>query len=140
MSFEVLGDLNWLAVIVAAVAYWILGAIWYAQPVFGRAWLRAGGIEIPEGQRPGPSVFLIPLIANSLAVVATGMLAVATSSNDAADGLVLGVVVWAGYVIGLTLLGATFDRRPNAALWFTINVGYHLIGLLGAALIVTLWD
>ena len=140
MSFDVLGDLNWWAVIVATVAYWILGAIWYAQAVFGRAWLRAGGIEIQEGQRPGASVIIVPLIANFLAVVATGMLAVATSSTDAADALVLGAVVWAGYVIGLTLLGATFDNRPNAPLWFTINVAYHLIGLLGAALIVTLWD
>jgi hypothetical protein len=140
MSFDALGDLNWLAVIAATVAYWILGAIWYARPVFGRAWLRAGGIEIPEGQRPGPSVIIVPLIANFLAVVATGMLATATGSADAADAVVLGIVVWAGYVIGLTLLGATFDRRPNAAVWFSINVTYHLIGLVGAAMIVTVWD
>lgn len=35
MSFDVLGDLNWLAVVVAAIAYFALGALWYAPPVFG---------------------------------------------------------------------------------------------------------
>lgn len=34
MSFDVLGDLNWIAVIIAAVAYFAIGAIWYAP---GRA-------------------------------------------------------------------------------------------------------
>lgn len=140
MIFDTLGELNWLAVIVATVAYFILGALWYAPPVFGRAWMRAGGIEMQEGQRPGPAVYIIPLIANFLAVVATAMLVVATGTTETSDAIMLGLVVWGGYVVGLTLLGATFDTRPSAGVWFTINVGYHLIGLVGAALIVTLWD
>ncbi len=53
ISLDVLGDLNWLAVIVAAIAYFVLGAIWYAPPVLGNAWMRAGGVEMPEGERPG---------------------------------------------------------------------------------------
>lgn len=38
MSFDVLGDVNWLAVIVAAAAYFALGGLWYGQPVFGRGY------------------------------------------------------------------------------------------------------
>ena len=140
MIFDTLGDLNWLAVIVATVAYWILGAIWYARPVFGRAWMAAGGVSVPEGQRPGPATIINPLIANFLGVVATAMLVVATGTTETSDAIMLGLVVWGGYAVGATILGATFDNRPNAAVWFTINAGYHLIGLVGAALIVTLWD
>ena len=40
MSLTVLGDLNWLAVIVATIAYFALGAVWYAEFAFGRAWQR----------------------------------------------------------------------------------------------------
>jgi hypothetical protein len=140
MSFDVLGDLNWLAVIVATLAYWILGAIWYAQAVFGKAWMRSGGIEIQEGRTPGPAVYIIPLIANFLAVLATAMLAVATGTTTSSDAIVLGLVVWGGFAAGLTLLGATFDTRPQPATWFLISAGYHLVGLVGASLIVTLWD
>lgn len=140
MSFDFLGDLNWLAVIVAAVAYWILGAIWYAQPVFGNVWLRAGGIEIQEGQRPSPAIYIVPLIGNFLAVVATAMLAAATGTAEASEAIVLGLVVWGGYAVSLTLNSATFDTRPQPATYFVISAGYHLVGLVGAALIVTLWD
>jgi Protein of unknown function (DUF1761) len=140
MIFDTLGELNWLAVIVATVAYFILGALWYAPPVFGRAWQRAGGVEPQEGQQAGLAIYISPLIANFLAVVATAMLVLATGTTETSDAIMLGLVVWGGYVIGLTLLGATFDTRPSAGVWFTINAGYHLIGLVGAALIVTLWD
>ncbi len=58
MSFDVLSDLNWLAVIVAALAYFAIGALWYAPPVFGKAWMAAGGMEMPEaGARPSPAIY-----------------------------------------------------------------------------------
>jgi uncharacterized protein (DUF2062 family) len=102
--------------------------------------MRAGGVEIQEGQRPGPAIYVIPLIANFLAVLALGMLAAATGSTTVSHAIVLGLVVWGGFAVGHILLGATFDTRPSAGVWFTINAGYHLIGVVGAALIVTLWD
>jgi hypothetical protein len=52
MSFDVLGDLNWLAVIVATVAYFALGAIWYAPAVFGNLWMRRGVSRSPSRPRP----------------------------------------------------------------------------------------
>ena len=56
MSFDLLGDVKWLSVILAALAYFVIGAIWYAPPVLGKAWMAAGGIEMPaDGQRPGPA-------------------------------------------------------------------------------------
>jgi hypothetical protein len=44
MNFDALGDLNWLAVFVAALAYFAIGALWYAPPVFGKVWMAAGGM------------------------------------------------------------------------------------------------
>jgi hypothetical protein len=62
MTFDALGDLNWLAVIVAALAYFAIGAVWYAPPVFGKAWMAAGGMAMPEaGTRPSPAIYLTPL-------------------------------------------------------------------------------
>jgi hypothetical protein len=38
VSFDVLDDLNWLAVVVATAIYYGLAAPWFADPLFGRAW------------------------------------------------------------------------------------------------------
>jgi len=39
MSFDVSSDVNYLAAIVAAIAWFALGAIWYMPAVMGRAWM-----------------------------------------------------------------------------------------------------
>lgn len=140
MSFDVLGDLNWLAVIVAAVAYFALGGLWYAQAVFGKAWQRASGIRVPEGQRPGAAFYVIPLITCFLSTLATAMIAASTGSSTVGDAIVLGLVVGVGYALALALLDAAFSNRPQPGTYFAISGGYHLVGLVGVALIVTLWD
>ena len=48
MTFDFLSDLNWLAVFVAALAYFAIGAVWYAPGLFGRTWAAAGGFDLPR--------------------------------------------------------------------------------------------
>ncbi len=43
MTFDVLGDLNWLAVLVAGVAFFALGGLWYSNLMFGKQWSLAVG-------------------------------------------------------------------------------------------------
>ena len=43
-------DVNFLAVAVAAVTF-MVGGLWYAPPVFGRAWAREAGVLAP-GEEP----------------------------------------------------------------------------------------
>ena len=81
MSFDTLTDLNWLAVIVAAVAYFAIGAVWYAPPVFGRAWTAAGGMTVEPGAGPGAAIFAVPLIGSVLSAIALGMLAAEARSS-----------------------------------------------------------
>jgi xanthine/uracil permease len=141
MSLDTLGDLNWLAVIVAAIAYFALGALWYAPPVFGRARQRAGGVEIPEGQRPGPAFYLGPLLTCLLATVATGMLALATASTRFGEGASLGVVLGVGVAAAVVFVMGIFDtHKPDPMTWFAISAGYHLVGLTIAAVIVSVWE
>jgi hypothetical protein len=139
MSFDVLGELNWLAVIVATVVYFALGALWYAPPVFGNAWMRAAGTVIQEGQRPGPAIYFTPLIGYFIAVIATAMLAQATESDTFGEGIVLGLVVGVGYAVVAAAVEATFGNRPQNGVWFVITASYNLVGLLIAAVIVSVW-
>lgn len=141
MRFDTLGDLNWLAVIVATIAYFALGAIWYAPPVLGKPWMRAAGTEMPEaGQRPSPAIYAVPLVSSLIASIALGMLAEATASDGVGDGVVLGLVTGVGFAATIALVTATFETsKPNAMLWGAINGGYHLVGLLVAAVIVSAW-
>jgi len=93
MNFDALSDLNWLAVIVAALAYFAIGAVWYAPPLFGKVWAAAGGMAMPEaGTRPSPAIYLTPLVGSVLSAVALGMLEKATDTDTLQEGIALGLV------------------------------------------------
>lgn len=144
MTFDVLGDLNWLAVIVAAIAYFAIGAIWYAPPVLGKTWMAAGGITPEQTQvqdGPGAAIYVVPLIGSVLSAIALGMLAEATGTDTLGEGLVLGVVVAIGFALAIALVTATFETtKPKPMVWGAVNAGYHIVGNLVAGAIIGAWQ
>jgi hypothetical protein len=142
MTLDRLADVNWLAVIVAAIAYFVLGAAWYAPPVFGNAWMRATGVRMTEGDRgPGVAVYFAPLLTCLLASIATGLLAVATRTNELKEGIQLGLVVGVGVAAAVAILGGVFEsNKPKPMLSAAISAGYHVLGLLIVGALVSIWD
>ena len=142
MTFDVLSDLNWLAVLVAALAYFAIGALWYAPPVFGKVWADAGGFVLPEaGNRPSATIYLTPLIGSVLSAIALGMVAAASGTDTFQEGIVLGIVVAVGFAISISFVTAQFEtQKPKPMVWGAVNGGYHVVGNLIAAIIVASWQ
>ncbi len=138
MSFDVLGDLNWFAVIGATVAYFALGGIWYAPAVFGNLWMRSAGIEAPEQTQA--SFYVIPALTCLLATIAVGMLAVATSTDTVGEGVVLGLVTGVGIAFSALFVTGFFDpQKPQAMTWVAVVGGYHIVGLVIVGIILSAW-
>lgn len=140
MSFD-LSTINWLAVIVGSLIYFVMGALWYAPFLFGRAWQRSIGWDpaqkLPEMQ---PATYAVPALAYLVMAVATALLAAATGSDTLAEGIVLGLVLGIGFATMHTLVDATFDpNKPAPWTWFAINASYHALGLLIVAVLVSIW-
>jgi len=142
MSFDTLTDLNWLAAIVAALAYFAIGAVWYAPPVFGRAWMAAGGMtEEQTGDGPGAAIFAVPLIGSVLSAISLGMLAAASDTDTASEGLLLGIVVAIGFALSIALVTATFEStKPQPMVWGALTAGYHIVGTIVAGAIIGGWQ
>jgi hypothetical protein len=140
MTLE-LGELNWLAVILGALIYFALGALWYSPILFGRQWQRAIGWD-PERTPPEMKMatYAVPLVAYLGMAVAVGLLAAATGTDTLAEGVVLGLVVAIGFSLMHTLVDAVFDpNRPEPWTWFAINGAYNAIGLFVVAVIIGAW-
>ena len=141
MSVDMLGQLNWLAVIVGAVIYFVLGAVWYAPPIFGRAWQRSIGWD-PGATPPQMRIatYAIPAVAYLVMAAVLGMLAAATGSDNLESGLVLGLVIGIGFALARTAVDATFTPNlPQPVTWFAITGLYHLVGLVIIAVLVSVW-
>lgn len=141
MTFDPLSELNWIAVVVAALVYFALGALWYAPFAFGKPWQRAlGWDEASQGGGMSGVTYAAPLVFALASSIATAMLARATGSDDVGSGLTLGVVVGVGYVLALTAYEAVFDpTRPSGWTVWMISGVYHFVAILIVSVIVSAW-
>lgn len=121
---------NYLAVIVAAIAGFAVGAVWYTF-LFSRQWLDAVGIteaDIKEGRSAMP--FVIAIIGH---VVMAWVLAVLIGSLYAdavtlGDGILAGALLWLGFVVTTTAVNYAFPgRKPSLT---AIDSGHWLVVLL----------
>lgn len=136
-----LAALNWLAVIVGAAIYFILGALWYSPPLFARPWQAAIGWDESRPQpQTNPVTYVVPAVLYLIAAIATGLIAAATGTDTLAEGITLGLVTGLGYALPMTGVEATFDpNKPKPTTWFGITVAYHLIGFLIIAVVIAIW-
>ncbi len=141
MSFDVLSEINWVAVVIAGLVYFAIGAVWYSPLLFAGAWQRSIGWD---SQRPPPETswmtYVVPLLAYLVMAAAVGIIARATASDTFVEGIILGLVVGIGLSLMHTLVDATFDpNKPQPWVWFAINGTYHALGLIIVAVIVSVW-
>lgn len=140
MTLDAIGELNWLAVIVAAIAYFALGALWYMPFAFGKPWQRAIGWD--EARQPAASAvtYAAPALFALVSAIATALIAHAVGAQDVGAGLGLGLVVGIGYGLAISAYEAVFDpNKPGPWVWWAISGGYHLVGLVIVAVIVSAW-
>ena len=128
-------DINWLAVLTAAVSAFLLGGIWYG-PLFKRAWCRENGMDpdAPPQRHPG-KVFGT--------AVAAALVAAAAFAIILRPGPSLFIAVHAGFLTGLAYVAMSFGINYAFAgrsfkLWL-IDGGYHTLQFSLYGLILGLW-
>lgn len=113
-------DLDWMAVLLAALSAFVLGGLWYG-PLFRRTWRREAGIE-PASARHPTVVFVIAFLCSFLAAL---MFEVFLGPRaDAATGFGAGFVVGVFFVATSFGINYAFTGR-SVRLWM-IDAGYHI--------------
>ena len=129
----------WLQILVAGVAYFCLGAIWYAKPVFGNYWAAQHKIVMTEeSKKKVPILFASTFIlgifmAAGIGLALHAMNAPGTCMNGIKTGFFLGGVFCA-LPIGINYL---YTAKPFK-LWF-IDAGYHVVGMVLMGIILSVW-
>lgn len=132
--------INFLAVCVAGLSAFAIGAIWYSPLAFGKLWLGIHGydqekmkeLEASAGRAYGVSLlcYLFMALVLSILVALTG---VATF----VQGMWLGTLVWAGFAFTIGLTGNMFSEKPLSA--FLLDTGYQLVYLNVMGGILAAW-
>jgi len=133
-------QLNYLAVVTAAVAAWAIGALWYSPALFARAWVAAHRYtpqDLERLKRSAGRAYAVSLLCYVLMAAALGILASYMALSLPHQGAQLGLLVWGGFALPLGLVAHVFSEKGWAA--WAIDAGYQLVYLLAMSLIVTVW-
>jgi len=135
---EAFGQINWLAVAAATLAYYLLGALWFT-PLLGASWDRAVGFERPKGHRFPPIYYVVPLVSSLLVSSATAILVAALDLVDLTDALILALVVGLGYAAAVSVNNVLTPTTPRPVLLGAVTGSYHVVGILVVTTILVLW-
>jgi hypothetical protein len=128
---------NYGAIVVSAVAYWMLGALWYGV-VFGQRWMALEGITMEQAKSVNPVLpYLITFVLNLLMAFVLAQLCLWRNANTAARGAAVGVLLWIGIVGPIVFTTYMYEMRPKEL--FAINEFYPLVGLCLMGVILGAW-
>lgn len=133
-------EVNLLAVLVAAIAAFVIGGLWYSPLLFGKVWMRAHGYtpEKMETMRAGVGrayglSFLCYLVMATVLAILIG----ATDTVTALGGVRLGALCWLGFAATIGLTANLFSDKPLAT--YLLDAGYQLVYLVVMGAILAIW-
>ena len=130
-------NLNWLAIIVAAVSAFVLGGLWYSPLMFVKRWMKETGIT-PESTKNN-NMFKVFGLGFLLSLIASFFLAMFIGAEAGAGfGAMAGFMAGLGWVF--TFMGISYLFESRTLAHFLINSTYSIVSLTIMGLIIGVWQ
>jgi len=117
-------ELNWLAIIVGAIAAFMLGWLWYCPAVFGKKWAEGSGVELG-------SASAMPVFAMLMQLAAVFLLALVVGTTATSDALITAILAILA-ATAFSVSNGAFVKKSNYVLM--VDGGYIILG--GAVIIL----
>jgi hypothetical protein len=128
---------NYAAVVVAAIAYWLLGAVWYGA-IFSKPWMFYERMTVEQAHSVNPVLpYIISFLLNLLIAFVLAQLIQWRNAYTAGRGAAVGALLWIGILGPITFTTYMYEMRPKEL--FAINEFYPLAGLILMGAILGVW-
>jgi hypothetical protein len=139
MNTEIFSQVNWLAVLVAAIAYFLIGAIWYSA-LFKDAWIKHTGVNAsdPNMKKGVAGVFFTSFIMMLVACIGLALLIGRIEGTGGwMTGLKVGLI--AGICFCATAISNSYLYEKRPTMLHVINNLYNIVGCVVAGIIIAMW-
>ncbi len=128
---------NYAAVFVSALAYWLLGAVWYGA-LFSKPWMALENISMEQAKSMNPVLpYVITFVLNLLIAYSLAQICIWRNANTIGRGASVGVLLWIGFVGPITFTTYMYEMRPKEL--YAINQFYPLAGMVLMGAIIGAW-
>ena len=141
MDTSIFSHINWLAVLVAGLAYFALGALWYSKLLFANSWIKLSGVNVndPNAKKGMAQTMLTSLVMMiicclGLALILYKMKAGGNWMTGAKIGLIAGIC-FSSTGISISYL---YEKKPFSLQ--LINGAYNTVGCIAAGIIIAMWQ
>jgi hypothetical protein len=140
MDTSFLSNINWLAVLCGALAYFALGALWYSKVLFAEKWLALTGID-PKNPAATSGMAVVMTSSFVLMLIASLGIAILQSKLQLTGGWMSGIKLGllTGLFFGATAISISYLYEKRPAGLHLINGGYTVVGNILAAIIICSW-
>jgi uncharacterized protein DUF1761 len=120
---------NWLAIIIAAIANMVIGFLWYGTWAFGKSWQTLSGRTMGEGFPAGPGpLYAMTAAAAIVQAITMSWFVAQTGANSGAAGAIIGLYVGLGFVATAMFAEVLFaGRHPRL---YAITAGYSVVAAI----------
>jgi len=116
--------MNYLAVLVAAVAAYVWGAAYYMT--LSKQWLAAVGITQPN-RFPAPFIISFVALLVMAFVLAGSIGHLGPGNGTVKNGIISGIIIWAGFVLTTVFVNNAY---PGRKYMLSIIDSIHWLGVL----------
>ena len=139
MNTDVLQHINWLAVLVAGLAYFFLGAVWYTA-LFGKKWqsYNSGLMSREDAKNGAVGIMIISFILMLVCAFGLSLIVHRLDIGGWKVGLKLGLLTGICFAATAVHISYIYEKRPFGL--HLINGLYNVVGNIIAAIIVACWQ
>jgi len=138
MNSALFSHVNWPAVLVGGIAYFMLGAVWYSF-LFKGAWIKASGVNMndPNAKSGVAQTMLASLVLMIIASIGLGLLITRIDTFGWMSGCKIGLITGVCFSATATSISYLYEKRPMSL--HLINGFYNIFGCVIAGIIIGLW-
>ena len=130
-------QINYLAVIVAAISTFGIGSLWYSKLLFGNAWMKAAGISEEDTKKANMAKTFGFAFVFSFIMSLNLALFLEDPETNASWGMMAGFLASFGWVAMAIGINGLFEQKSWT--YILINSGYMIVSFVFMGLIIGLW-
>jgi hypothetical protein len=125
-------SINWLTVIISAAIVFVVGAVWYSPPLFGKPWSEV------VGKKPTPQTLALSAATTLASAAMLSVLIGWSGAFSFRSGALVGIVGWAAFSGCAAVANIAFETGRSKVT--VINTLYQLVGFIIMGAMIGHWQ
>ncbi|MHB9147174.1 MAG: DUF1761 domain-containing protein [Candidatus Amoebophilus sp.] len=127
--------INWISVLIAFVAYFLLGALWFTL-LFKKQYANSLGKKNDTLKNSSPIFFIGPAVCSLIITITSAILIDALGIDSYGKAIEFAFIIGIGYLFTNTVNIAINPNIPKPILYGIISGMFHLIGILIVSVVI----